>query len=85
MYEGKANPQVEFDMLLDKLKNVDLPNLENVLRYDNVSNLLLPANGAIAILLRMGSLDSKPDFDEIKTNISMWYKKNENEIEKTPQ
>ena len=85
MYEGKSNPQVTFRMLLDKLRYKDFPNLENVLREDNDSKLFLPANGAIAILLRMGSLDSKLDFDEIKTNISMWYKKNENEIEKTPQ
>jgi hypothetical protein len=80
MYEGKANAQVTFDMLRDKLGNVAVPDLKGVLRnvwrgYDNdLKQLLVPANGATAILLRMGSFDSGPDFAEIKTAISMWHK-----------
>jgi hypothetical protein len=88
LYEGKANAQVTFDMLFDKLENAAVPNLKGVLRqvwrgYDNdLKQLLVPANGAIAIWLRMGSFDSEPDFDEIKTSISMWHKQKEDEVEK---
>ena len=73
MYEGKENAQVTFDMLCDKLENTAVPDLKGVLRqvrrrYGNVLKPeLCPANGAIAIWLRMGSFDSEPDFDEIKT------------------
>ena len=86
MYEGKANPQVTFDMLIDKLGHVDLQDLKGVLRKvqrgDDSELFLVPANGAIAILLRKGYLDSELDFNEIKTTISMWYKQKENEVEK---
>jgi hypothetical protein len=86
MYDGKENPQITNKMLFDKLGNVDskeVPDLNGVLRKvrrryeDNTRYELWPANGAVAILLRMGSLDSEPDFDEIKKVISMWYKQNE--------
>jgi hypothetical protein len=83
MYEGIENPQVTNKVLLDKLGNVDLLDLKGVLRKvrrrygNNTRHELWPANGAVATLLRMGTLDSEPDFDEIKKVISMWYKQNE--------
>lgn len=85
MYEGKANSQVTFDKIIIKLayQGKELPDLKGVLRKVRRGNdselLLVPANGAVAILLRMGTLDSKIDFDEIKTAISLWYKQKENE------
>ena len=39
--------------------------------------IICPANGAIAVVLRLGSLDSKIDFDDIKIAILMWYKPKE--------
>lgn len=88
MYEGKENAQVTFDMLLDKLGSVAVPDLKGVLRKvlrrngDELVRMVVPVNGATAVLLRMGSLDSKPSFYEMKTAISMWYKQKENEVEK---
>lgn len=70
-------------MLYKELKNVQVPNLNRVLRKawhrNKLEQMLVPANGATAVLLRMGSIDSKPRFDDIKQAISMWYKPKENE------
>ena len=84
MYDVKNTTQFTFDMLLDKISNVDLPDLKDVLRKATCVNgkqVLIPANGAIAVLLRMGSLDSTPTFEEIKANVSKWSKEKENGTE----
>lgn len=96
MYEEKENAQVTFDMLIDKLDKLDTINVSDfvskingVLRQEQRSygNVLrpeiCPATGAIAIFLRMGTFNSVPDFDNIKSTISMWYKQTEKEIEKS--
>ena len=84
IYKGKENIQVESDVLYKELKNVQVPNLNGVLRKawnsNKLEKILVPANGATAVLLRMGSIDSEPRFDDIKQAVSMWYKpKKENE------
>ena len=90
MYEGKENPQVTLKMLSNIFGDTVIPDLKGVLRKvwhrnDKVKHLLVPANGAIAILLRLGSLDSELEFDDIKTAVTMWYKQKENEVEKRPK
>lgn len=95
MYEEKENAQVTFDMLIDKLDKLDTINVSNFVsningvlrqeqrRYGNILRPeICPATGAIAILLRMGTFNSVPDFDDIKSIVSMWYKQKENELEK---
>lgn len=70
-------------MMADALEEVKFPDLKGVFRQvDWYSNgdakiLLVPANGAIAVLLRAGLIDSFPNFHEMKAHIMMWYAQKE--------
>lgn len=79
-------------MILDKIGDKEMPHLKGVLLQvrRNFDNELIPvlaaANGAIEILLRLGSIDEEFSFDEIKAAVSKWNKNTETEnITKEPK
>lgn len=73
----KESSEIEYGKLVDCFEGKSVPDFKGVLRkmpYDIYEKILLiPENGAVAVLLRMG-IEKPASFDEIKAFLSSWSK-----------